>query len=137
MASAAGGGLYRALKDLAALASKSLSCRVEYPVKIEIPASVSVHLYRIAHESVSNALTHSGASEVLISCAADDGILTLIVEDNGIGFNAEELADQSGGLREINRCAELIGGTLRFTSSAEYGTSVSCSIPIAQRQRRD
>ena len=134
IATAAGGGLHRALKELAALASTALPCRLEYPVSVDLPAALSVHLYRIAHEAVSNALMHSEASEVLMACCADADTLTLTIEDDGRGFRATRGGCAEGGLREISRRADLIGADLSIESSANYGTRVCCTVPLELRK---
>ncbi|MDD3930204.1 MAG: sensor histidine kinase, partial [Sphaerochaeta sp.] len=87
------------------------------------------HLYRIIQEALSNALHHADASHILVGLYHDHDMVTVKVEDDGVGFELKKGKAGSGmGLKILTYRANLIGGKLRIQSSKE-GTSVTCRIP--------
>jgi signal transduction histidine kinase len=80
-------------------------------------------LYRIAQEALTNIAKHAGASAVSIVTRRDGERLTMIVEDNGTGFDAAAPA-QGLGLVSMRERAELLGGSLRVESTTEHGTTL-------------
>jgi signal transduction histidine kinase len=81
-------------------------------------------------EALSNALRHSGATEVDVIVDADDEWCRVTVRDNGAGF--EVGAPTSGmGLANLTARAARLGGHVDLTSAADVGTMVAISIPIS------
>lgn len=93
-------------------------------------AETATHLYRIAQESVNNALKHSQAKNIQLSLYPDGDLLHLEVLDDGIGIPSEEQAEPSGmGLRSLQYRARMIDGNLEIERRGERGTCVRCSCP--------
>jgi two-component system, NarL family, sensor histidine kinase UhpB len=92
---------------------------------------VELVVYRIAQESLTNALRHSGARSAMVSLKADAEILTLRVADDGRGMPARLPGDTAGiaGMRER---ALLVGGRLSIDSSPDQGTEVRLTVPVDQ-----
>jgi two-component system sensor histidine kinase UhpB len=92
---------------------------------------VELVIYRIAQESLTNALRHSGARTATMSLVADRDALNLSVIDDGKGMPADLPADTAGiaGMRER---ALLVGGRLSFQSRQGQGTEARLSIPLGQ-----
>ena len=61
-----------------------------------LPSRVEAGLYRIAQEALTNARKHASASHIKINLIAEEQWASLIVEDDGIGFDPEKVAQQSG-----------------------------------------
>lgn len=100
-----------------------------------LPAGVESALLRICQESLSNALKHANATEVVVTLALDDSQAQLTVRDNGIGFDPEVprglSRDGSGfGLINIRERARLLGGVLTVTSETGHGTLVEATLPL-------
>ena len=91
---------------------------------------VSLEVFRIAQECISNALTHSNADsiKVRLAIAADNSAGTLIVEDNGTAvesaFNTHGI-----GIRVMQERAKAIGGSIDIQKNTN-GTSVSLRFPV-------
>ncbi|HSD04028.1 MAG TPA: GAF domain-containing protein [Gaiellales bacterium] len=85
-------------------------------------------LYRIAQEALTNIAKHAGASAVSIVTRRTGERLTMIVEDNGTGFDATAPAEGLG-LVSMRERAELLGGSLRLESSTEHGTTLVVEVP--------
>jgi PAS domain S-box-containing protein len=87
--------------------------------------------YRIAQESLTNVARHSGASRAEVSLRSADGVLVLSVEDDGKGFQPEELSESRGlGVVGMRERASLIGGTLAIHSRPGGGARVDLRIPL-------
>jgi two-component system sensor histidine kinase DegS len=91
-------------------------------------------VFRIAQEVLSNIRRHSQASEVEMSLDFGDNALTLIISDNGQGFNLPQRTSDlalSGklGIIGMRERARLIGGTLIVQPEPGTGTTVTLRIP--------
>jgi two-component system sensor histidine kinase UhpB len=100
-----------------------------------LPAGVETALYRIAQESLSNVVQHSGAKRVTVDLVTTPGYAELAVTDDGMGFEPDEVMfDQAGrfgiGLLSIKERVELLDGTVRIDSSTGKGTRVQVVIPL-------
>jgi two-component system, NarL family, sensor histidine kinase UhpB len=91
---------------------------------------VELVIYRVAQESLTNALRHSGARSATISLTADAETLTLTVTDDGKGM--PHLPSGTAGIAGMRERALLVGGRLSITSRPEEGTEVRLSVPVDQ-----
>jgi signal transduction histidine kinase len=125
------GGLESALDELAASTSKlaGMSCSFICvgPVQIRDNAR-AVHLFRIAQEALSNATKHGQAKAVVIALEASDGVLSLRVSDDGIGFDPTYSERKGMGLNIMRYRARVLGGTLEIQSNSPAGTVATCTI---------
>ena len=126
-------GLMAAFQELAGniTAISRVSCIFERqsPVLIH-DAATATHLYRIAQEAVSNAIRHGKAKRIGIALLERDGILTLTVEDDGIGLPDTWQNGRGMGTRIMSHRAAMIGGSLSIEPNATGGTLVRCWFPL-------
>lgn len=122
-------GLGAALADLAGgLASRGVRVVVDAPEAAVAGLGDGARelLYRVAQETVRNAVAHSGSAEVRVRVARDGDRVVLEVEDDGAGFDvAAALADPAPGhfgLRVLGDLAAAAGADLEVTSRAGAGT---------------
>jgi two-component system sensor histidine kinase UhpB len=96
-----------------------------------LSAEVELVIYRIAQESLTNALRHSEAGKATVSLEADADSVTLRVADDGKGMPAQPPRGAAGiaGMRER---ALLVGGRLTIDSRPGQGTEVRLTIPVEQ-----
>lgn len=85
-----------------------------------------VQVYRIAQEAINNVLKHSGAFSAEISAVVQDGEFSLLVKDDGIGFDPS-VRTAKYGLESMSRRAASIGADLVLASPAEGGAQVFVS----------
>jgi signal transduction histidine kinase len=128
------GGLVAALDELAARTSQMfrIDCRCKCPPSIEMDNTTSTHLYRIAQESVTNAVKHGLAREIEIELSTNPIRTVLSVRDKGKGKGITELDPkrQGMGLRIMKYRADMIGGILDIQRhQTGLGTTVVCTIP--------
>lgn len=88
-------------------------------------------LFRIAQEALTNIAKHARAREVVISLDSDRDRLTLVIADDGAGFDihANPPRQDSWGLRTMRERAQAIGADLRIESAPGKGTRVIVEVP--------
>jgi two-component system, NarL family, sensor histidine kinase UhpB len=111
-------------------AQGSLRVRRELQGKLPpLPPDVELVVYRIAQESLTNALRHSDARSATVTLKADADTLTLQVADDGKGMPAQ-LPGGTAGLAGMRERALLVGGRLSIQSRPDHGTEVRLTIPV-------
>ena len=127
---AEGKSLMLALRDLAHRTKTMFRCdcrfRCDSPVVLESQL-ISSHLYRIAQESVSNAIRHGKARWIEIALSRDDGQIILRIADRGTGLPRKPKKKPGIGLRIMSCRAGVIGATLTVRRRSGGGTEVICS----------
>ncbi len=121
------GGLAATLRDLAdwVKSTSKVSCRTNCR-EAELPTEVAEHFFRIAQESVTNALKHSGCSELDISLElAGERSVLLSVRDNGQGLAFMNSERFGSGLYTMKHRAKMIDATLSLLSDSATGTCVT------------
>jgi len=128
-------GLAEALKDYCA-SSCTASCKVVFQSfgnDKQVDSSIGIIIYRIIQELVNNALKHSTATQVMVQLVKGDGWITLGVEDNGKGFDVNELKQATGcGWSNITSRVDYLNGNIDIKSQYGTGTSVNIEIKIPQ-----
>jgi signal transduction histidine kinase len=86
-------------------------------------------VYRVAQEAMTNVLNHARAKRLEVSLDYSEGKITLIVRDNGIGFDLGKNARSSHyGLTGMTERAHLIGSDLVIISQPGQGTEIKLTI---------
>lgn len=94
-----------------------------------IPKSKIKILYLIVKESLNNTAKYAQATEVVVSCKRNHDILTLIVKDNGNGFDSK-VKSTGNGLGNIAQRSMASGGKFSIESSIGNGTLIKCEWPL-------
>ena len=97
-------------------------------------ADQSLTIFRILQESLNNVVKHAHASSVSIVFTERGESLSMVVKDNGIGFDPAMHKERSFGLVGIRERALMVGGKARISSAPGTATRVSISIPYARRE---
>jgi PAS domain S-box-containing protein len=119
------GGLAPALATLARRSAVPVSLDLDIGPRLPEPAEVAA--YYVVAEALTNAAKYAQASEVTVSARAEDGNLSLAIQDDGIG--GADSGKGSGLIGLIDR-VEALGGQLKIASSTERGTSIRATIPL-------
>ncbi len=126
-------GLRAALEDLAE--------RFEHGGEVEVATDLSIGaerldpeletaVYRLVQESLTNVAKHAEAESVMLQATVGEGRLTVLISDDGRGF--DPTAERSGfGLAGMRERGELTGGELQIESKPSSGTKVMASLPLA------
>ncbi len=88
--------------------------------------------YRVIQESLTNVARHARVQEVEVRLWADEAQLQVQVEDNGQGFDLDEVLSQAGsnGLSGMRERVMLLGGELTIDSRPGAGTSLVAELPL-------
>jgi signal transduction histidine kinase len=125
----------------------------EYTMRFKIPVTVQIvglddfrlaseietALYRIVQEALTNIAKYARATHVSVLLEHRDGQISAIVEDNGCGFDAEQVlrtgaAENRLGLYGMRERAELVGGALTVEAQTGCGTTVFVRVPVGESQ---
>ncbi|HWI51046.1 MAG TPA: GAF domain-containing sensor histidine kinase [Symbiobacteriaceae bacterium] len=88
-------------------------------------------LYRVAQEALTNASKHARARQVNVCYSVEVGRATLVVEDDGIGFDPEaSRRSHSFGMIGMKERLAAVGGTLHIASEPGHGTRIEAQIPL-------
>jgi signal transduction histidine kinase len=93
-----------------------------------LPAAVEVAVYRIAQEALTNVARHARAHTCRVRLSIDDGVLDLVVEDDGVGVQRNRNAGV--GLSSMSERAEELGGACVVEAAPTGGTRVLARIPL-------
>jgi signal transduction histidine kinase len=102
---------------------------------VRLPPPVETALYRILQEALTNVAQHAAARHVSLLLEARAGMVTVIVEDDGCGFEVDgrmqgAAAQRWLGLHGMRERAELLGGKLTIESAPGAGTTVYAQVPL-------
>jgi signal transduction histidine kinase/ligand-binding sensor domain-containing protein len=124
-------GLFTALKNYVNRISKNV------PITITLKTfgyevskyEFNIIIFRVIQELLSNSIKHSYAKNISIHLSTFDDMISIIYEDDGIGFQYDPV--QNGlGLDSIESRIQSINGTLKF-DSGDFGISYNIEIPLA------
>ena len=106
---------------------------VRAPGGAAVPVVAASVLYRVAQESVRNAVRHSSATTITIELDVDETAARLTVSDDGCGFDARAAeAHRPGmGLFIMRERVDLVRGQLEIISQATDGTQIRAAVPLA------
>jgi signal transduction histidine kinase len=98
------------------------------PVR-ELNSEISIHLYRVMQEALSNVARHSGSKCVAVRLRFVGDAVMLEVEDEGAGF--PEGAKNGLGLVSMRERAELLRGDIEYLRGSAGGALVRVRVPLA------
>lgn len=91
---------------------------------------IETAIFRVVQESLTNVLLHAHASRVDVLLSQRKNTLSVVVEDNGVGFIPENVASHAHlGIFGMRERVEMLGGKLTIESSVGKGTTVQVEVP--------
>lgn len=119
------------LKDLLRHLTNAFIARARIPLDatveecVELPLDVKIAFYRVTQEALHNIAKHAEASHVVLSLTCREDRVTLMIKDNGQGFDTGRMpAAGHYGLRIMQERAEQIGGRVEIRSKVGMGTQI-------------
>jgi signal transduction histidine kinase len=107
-----------------------------------VSATQRITLYRILQEALTNAHRHGRATLVTVLCRDEEAATTLVVTDDGAGFDPEAVQKrrpgvplQRFGLHGMRERAQMLGGTFAVTSAPGRGTTIRVVLPRSEDSR--
>lgn len=119
------------LSTLLTQLAHGLSARHDIPVSVEVckqctlPEDVHVALYRIAQEAMNNVAKHAEATQVLLSLEKQETAVSLIIGDNGQGFDINQVPSDHMGLDIMKERVQDIDAQLTIDANPGQGTTIS------------
>jgi len=105
--------------------------------EISLDPDLSVALFRIFQETLTNIAKHANASTVHVDFRETDGWLELEVRDNGRGISRDEmLKPKSFGIRGMVERASNLGGKIEISSAPGQGTTLGVRLPLTEGAMR-
>jgi signal transduction histidine kinase len=133
------------LEYLGLVTSARSFCReLEHEQKVEIdfeahdfsnhvPPDVSLSLFRVMQEALTNSVKHSGARQFKVELLEKSDQIHLLVHDSGKGFDAKMVNGAGLGLISMRERIKLVKGELSVESQREQGTTIHASVPFAAK----
>ena len=118
-------GLESAAKDLlnSLNSHDKMQCELFYDVKDNLDAKIELVAYRILQEALTNILKYAKASKIHVTIVEEEGVLSMVIEDNGMGFD-QKIQKKGIGLTNMENRAKSINGKLLIESAVGTGTTI-------------
>ncbi|MEZ4852264.1 MAG: ATP-binding protein [Bacteroidia bacterium] len=92
---------------------------------------MELHLYRIIQELLHNVVKHAkGATKATLYLTQHQHSLSILLEDNGAGFDSNT-SHNGMGLTNVTNRMQLLKGSLSIDSQPQQGTTINLSIPVS------
>ncbi|MNI83224.1 Oxygen sensor histidine kinase NreB [compost metagenome] len=120
---------------------QSYGLGIEYESRLadkRYESEIETVMYRVCQEAVLNALKYAQVDTVKVSLTENEGVLRLLIEDEGTGFNQGDEPGGTGlGLFGMQERAELVGGTCSIESEIGRGTRILLQVPALIAQGKE
>ncbi|MFJ7728271.1 sensor histidine kinase [Neobacillus sp. NPDC097160] len=103
---------------------------VNVGLESRLPTKYEVALFRIIQESVQNALKHANACEIKVKLEITNAVITVMIKDNGVGFDTAKQKPESFGMIGMRERVDLLHGEITFDSKIGKGTDVFIRVPL-------
>lgn len=127
-------GLDEALKEYCHTVNATNLLSVKYQslgMNERLEKSSEIIIYRIIQELLNNIMKHAGATEAMVQLIKEEGRFSIIVEDNGKGFDTALLKNNKGaGLTSIQSRVDYLKGRLDIHSEPGKGTLINIEFNI-------
>lgn len=131
-------GLDEAVRRYCNNVSNSSRLKLEYDVIGDTPRfidSFELSVYRIVQELLNNIVKHSKASEAIVQLSYQPGILTIAIEDNGIGVSKEDGIKDGMGLKSLQSRVKAMNGKIEFESTSGEGFNAYLEFETLELER--
>src|SRR6266849_2509723 len=98
-----------------------------------LQVAVESELYRIAQQALANVQQHAGAKTVRLSLVCTKRSTTLMIDDDGVGFDVRKVPADRHGIEGMRERARIAGGTLRIASHRGKGTRLTVTVTSSFR----
>ena len=121
------------LENLSLELQTKVQMKIHWDIEdVQLPEGVEDHLFRIAQELLSNTLRHSHATTLEVYLRQTDSNVLFKIEDNGVGFNTEEILPGSYGINNMKERVQGLGGQVKIVSFPNQGTTIEIKIPLSR-----
>ncbi|GGZ92555.1 sensor histidine kinase [Algibacter mikhailovii] len=129
-------------QELARLTGKEIVFFNKTDFTQRLDSLAEINIYRITQEAINNAIKYAESTHILVSLSHSQNILSLVIDDNGKGFDPKTIkrvktGDGGMGMTFMQERIKYIDGRLFLTSSKGRGTRVTLNIPLTSSLRKE
>ena len=122
-------------KELGKLTGKEILFYNKTDFNDRLDSLVEINIYRIVQEAINNAIKYAESSHILVSLSHSKNILSIVIDDNGKGFEPSKVkkvknGDGGMGMTFMKERIKYVEGRLFLNSELGEGTRVTLNIPI-------
>ena len=106
-------------------------------LKRRLPADVELVLYRVVQEALTNVAKHAAASSARVLVSRRRNEVTVSIEDDGLGFDPDDLPRAYGsglGIFGMRERLGLVGGEVQLQSTKRHGTRITARVPLPAKR---
>ena len=127
--------LSKLTQELSKLTGKNVHFYNKTSFDKRLDSLIEINIYRLTQEAINNAIKYAESSDIVVQLSHSDSILSIIIDDNGKGFDATEVEkkrnSESGmGLLFMKERIQYINGRVFINSIPGEGTRITFNIPI-------
>lgn len=127
-----GEGLQELLTEMKAKVPMEIA--FEMDENINLVKGIENHIFRIVQEALSNTLRHAKATKMGIKLQQKAEWVSLLIRDNGVGFDLDVKKQASYGLQSMQERVNEIGGSLQILTAPNKGTKIDIRIPLLNKE---
>ncbi len=110
-----------------------IATRLECEGVERLPENIESGLHGIIHEALNNILKHAAASSIAISLREGQGVLTVDIKDDGVGFDPDRGRRKGGlGLGGMEEWARELQASFELISETGGGTHIHVEVPLTE-----
>src|SRR5699024_12209333 len=121
-------------QELSKFTAKEIVAINKTDFNLRLDPLVEINIYRIVQEAVNNAVKYAESSQIVISISHTEDMLSVIIEDNGKGFDVQQVGSKDQGttmgLTFMKERISYIHGRLFISSNEKTGTRITLNIPV-------
>jgi signal transduction histidine kinase len=130
-----GQSLEQAIVNLAADFQRTTGVMIQCQIQLThvLPVDISTPIYRIVQESLTNIAKHAKASSVELKLTTTEAELTLVIQDNGRGFDVQQ--NSTGfGLKSMRDRTLAVDGNFHIHSALGEGCQITVAVPLSREK---
>ena len=90
-------------------------------------------VYRVVQEALHNVAKHAQAKNVTLQMAREDDLISLVIQDDGVGITQAPVLGRNFGLSGLTERVSMLGGTAKVVSAKSKGTRIEVKVPVTRR----
>ncbi|MBB6450379.1 two-component system sensor histidine kinase DegS [Geomicrobium halophilum] len=98
---------------------------------------LEVATFRLVQEAVQNAVNHAKAKQIIVKAEMRPSQVTLMINDDGCGFDINEVTENSFGLMGMRERVNMLKGDLHIDSTKGRGTKITIVVPLHETEIKD
>lgn len=118
------------IKELQINTTFNITCDIDPDINSHLSDAQASHVFHIAHEALANVVRHSKGRKIDLKLNRDNGMITLLVDDDGIGFvPPTKIKHGHHGLANMKKRVSLLSANIKIDSEPGAGTRVKLELP--------